>query len=165
MGWGSKLLHGAEIAGGVALIAGTGGAATPWALPVIAGGAGGLVQDFAGDSAQKTQQAATDAASAANKAALDRQSAILGPYAGAGNAALGNLASLMGGTPFGLPAGAQAQGPTLTQGPGVRDASQGTPTGQTAVPRDPNAVIRLADGSIVPASSLAALNRSSVRTA
>lgn len=164
MGWGNKLLHGLEIAGGVGLIVGTGGAATPYGIGLITGGAGGLVQDFAGDSAQKTQQQATDAAKAGNAQALSQQQALLSPYAGAGTGALNNLQSLMGGASFTPPPGALTTGPTLTTGPGVRTSAQGVPTGQTAVPRDPNAMIRLADGSIVPASSLAALNRSSVRT-
>jgi len=163
MGWMSKLAHIGEAVGGVALTATGAGAAV--GVPLIAAGAGGLAQDFAGDSAQKQQQAATDAASKNFQTATNQSQALLSPYAGVGQGALNNLASL--GFPSGpgtLPAGATPTGPTLTMAPGTRNASQGTPTGQTAVPRDPNALVKLADGTVVPASSLAALNRSSVRT-
>lgn len=141
------------------------GSLTPSLISAGESLAGKYFQDRAGNKAVAAQQAATDQARAANAQALAEQRALLGPYTGAGTAALSNLSALVGGAPFTPPPGSMPTGPTLTQGQGMRNVTQGTPTGITAVPRDPNAMIRLADGSIVPASSLAALNRSSVRTA
>lgn len=164
MGWGSKLAHIGEIAGGVALEIGTAGAATPYAVPLIASGGSGLVQDFAGDKAQKQQQQATDAASKIDNQALAQQTALLSPYAAQGNASLQNLGMLMGGAQPSLPPGSTVPPtPTITQGPDQRGLAQtGAYVGQ-ATARDPNAFVRLADGSVVPAGSLAALNHSTVR--
>jgi hypothetical protein len=164
MGWLSKLAHIGEAVGGVGLLAVTGGAAAPYAIPLIAGGAGGFVQDLAGDSAQKTLQKGTDAATAANNAALAKQQGLLNPYVAQGGASLQNLGSLMGGAP---PQGMGAMvAPTgVTTPTGMADpravAMTGTPTGTTAVPRAN--FVTLPDGRTVPAGSLAALNQSSVR--
>lgn len=161
MGWGSKLLHIAEAAGGVGLEIGTAGAATPYALPLIAGGAAGLVQDFKGDSAQKAQQTATNQALNLQKSALTNQTALLSPYAGIGATGLGNLYSLVGGAPPQAGVVPSQTVPASQMGPGVRKVSQGTPTGITAVPRGSVPMVTLPNGQQVPASSLAALNQSS----
>ena len=104
MGVLSTILHGAEIVGGVAAIGLTGGAATPWAAGLIAGGAGGLAQDFAGKKALKEQQQATTEARGLQDQALAQQKGLLDPYAKMGQGAMTNLASLMGGG-FAAPSG------------------------------------------------------------
>src|SRR5678815_5791886 len=97
MGIRSKLLHIAEAIGGGAAIAMTGGAATPWAAGLIAGGVGGLAQDCSGDKALKEQQQATTEARGLQDQALAQQKGLLDPYAKLGQGAMTNLASLMGG--------------------------------------------------------------------
>jgi len=97
MGILNKLLHIGEAVGGVAAIGLTGGAATPWAAGLIAGGVGGLAQDFSGDKALKEQQQATTEARGLQDQALAQQKGLLSPYAQMGQGAMTNLASLMGG--------------------------------------------------------------------
>src|SRR5678815_3189628 len=97
MGILNKLLHIGEAVGGVAAIGLTGGAATPWAAGLIAGGVGGLAQDFSGDKALKEQQTATTEARGLQDQALAQQKGLLDPYAKFGQGAMTNLASFMGG--------------------------------------------------------------------